>query len=140
MITTRKKKFIEQLTQGKSATEAAKIAGYSAKAAPQIGSRLLKDADVRAAMDSFNAEQRAKISRDNFISRAWSDYESSQNPSSRARFLEISGKALGYLGGADVGNVTNNTQINLRIEKVQIAQLSDADKLKRIRALLESST
>lgn len=58
-LTNRQRAFIENYLTTWNATEAARRAGYSAKTAYAQGSRLLKDAEVKSAIDQRLAELKA---------------------------------------------------------------------------------
>ena len=50
-MTLRERKLIKGVAAGKSKTQAAKDAGYSPRSAYELGSRTLKNVDVRTALD-----------------------------------------------------------------------------------------
>lgn len=66
MMTNRKRAFIREYPKDFNATRAAKAAGYSEKTAYSQGQRLLKDVEVKAALDALimSAEEAASIITD----------------------------------------------------------------------------
>ena len=75
------------------------------------------------------------ISKESFIDMAISDYKGLEiTEANKPRFLDIAGKALGYIG-ANEGNKeqTNNVQINL------IGNESCAEMLNNIRRMLSDN-
>lgn len=70
-MTQRQRRFVEEYLKSPNfdATAAAKAAGFSAKTAPQIASRMLKIPHVKAAIESAIAARatRANISQDEVI-------------------------------------------------------------------------
>lgn len=59
-VTPRQQRFIDAYLVDPNATQAAIRAGYSAKTAKQIGSRLLTNVDVKAAIDAVRARVATK--------------------------------------------------------------------------------
>ena len=60
MLTTKRERFVQHYVACGSASEAARLAGYSTNSAKQEGHRLLTFADVRSAIDIERARLRAK--------------------------------------------------------------------------------
>ena len=124
MLTPRKKTFIEHYKLTRNASESARRAGYSLKCCRQLGSRLLTDNDVKAALEAWEAEETAKIeqikrnlSKDSFVENAMRNYENLPPESpNKPRFLEMAGKALGYIRPGAKDNrpdQTLNMEVNL---------------------------
>lgn len=111
MLTLRKKLFIENYKALKSGAEAAKIAGYSPKSAADAAHRLLRDADVSAALKAWEAEElekprliREKISREVYEKTAWERSEelrSAKKFELAFKYFELYGKARGYVQSED---------------------------------------
>ncbi len=62
-LSVRQRRFVDHLLQNHSAAEAARRAGYRPVAAKQTGSRLLKRADIQAALAAGRAEAQAPLTR-----------------------------------------------------------------------------
>ncbi len=63
-MTDRKAKFVAAYVRTGNATQSAKLAGYGAKSAHVTGSRLLRDVEVKAAVDAARVEVVAAINVD----------------------------------------------------------------------------
>lgn len=141
MLTAKKKAFVDVYTTCRNASESARQAGYSVKTCRQAGSRLLTDVDVKQAIDAWEAEERAKNeakkrerSKDNFIEEAYKAVESLPvEDSTRPRYLEIAGRALGYLGKD--GDKPNQTLII----NVDAKSLPQGERWDRLRSLIDGS-
>jgi len=59
-LTDKKRRFVAALQSGLSGAKAAVQAGYSEKGAAQAASRLMKDPDVKAALERKDAVNKAK--------------------------------------------------------------------------------
>ncbi|MBV6304926.1 terminase small subunit [Candidimonas humi] len=59
-LTDKKRRFVVALQSGLAGAKAAVKAGYSEKGAAQAASRLMKDADVKAALERKKAVNKAK--------------------------------------------------------------------------------
>jgi hypothetical protein len=82
-----------------NATESARKAGYSPKSCPQIGSQLLRKPKIREAIQKHIDSKRADITKKDYVDMAIKDYkELSITEANKPRFLDIAGKALGYIG------------------------------------------
>ncbi len=112
MLTARKRAFIDYYKSTGVATEAARLSGYKAKHLNRIGSRLLHDVDIKAQIEEFENERKANLSREHFVKTAWEEFKQAPlNSPQRPRFLEIAGKALGYMNNEEV-----NTNKDIHIE------------------------
>src|SRR5690349_6250957 len=66
-LSPKQQRFVDEYAKGKTATEAAKLAGYSQKAPRHSGHKLLKSKAIAAAI----AEQRKATSESTGIDAAW---------------------------------------------------------------------
>jgi hypothetical protein len=132
----RKQLFIACYKRTKNATEAAKFAGYSARSAYNAGYRLMKDDVVKKEIDSWIADEKAKMTRETYIGKALAEYESEEKnpPPVRIRSLELAGQALGYIGSNKIQ--VNVDQRAVNIEVGDINAMDPAAKWDKIRALL----
>ena len=95
-LTSKQQRFIEAYTG--NATEAARMAGYSAKTAYSPGQRLLKNSDVAAAIQRREAERQADIvatreERLMFYTQVMRNVE--EDTKHRLKAAELLGKAEG---------------------------------------------
>ena len=137
MLTERQKKFVEAYLVDKNGKESAIKAGYSAKHAHIEACRLLNKPRVKAALDHFLGK--AIMSRETFVDKALQKFESVPNETVKPRYLEIAGKAMGYLGGSGEGapstqTITNNVQVNMKLD---IHSLPTPDLLDKIKNLID---
>jgi len=117
ILTSRQSKFLASYQLTGNPTESAINAGYSVKTAPQAGSKLIRNPKIVAELDKWKAKKSLEVTKEDFVSKAMNDYESLDlvEPN-KPRFLDIAGKALGYLGASEKGNsTTNNVQINIAL-------------------------
>ncbi len=107
--------FIAGIKTGLSPTESAKNAGYSIKSASQIGSQLMKKPKIINALQLWKDSKREAISKEDYVDMALNDYKSLElTEANKPRFLDIAGKALGYIGAGQQDNRPNQTlNINL---------------------------
>lgn len=139
MLTPRKKAFVDNYLLTKNGAEAARLSGYSVKTARQAASRLLTNADVKEAIEAVEAEKQAKwnarkeqLSKESFVETAWNHFKSEEEPSVKPRYLEIAGRALGYLSKDDSKSAVNNLIIN-----VDPNTLSTSARWDKLRALID---
>ena len=137
MLTERQSRFLDAYKASGNASEAARLAGYATNSAHVEGARLLRHAKVKAELDKWKELKKRELSKSDFVGVALKEYELGENPAPvRIRALELAGKALGHLGGSDsTPSVTNNTQINVKIDA--LPSMSAADKWALARKLLE---
>lgn len=122
-ITTKEAKFIAfYMAVGshtyENASQAALSAGYSPKSAPTIGYQLLKKPKIQTEIEAIKDKEREKLPKERFVSLAMKDYEQLDvTEPNKPRFLDLAGKALGYIGANNDqkqgGNTLNLTQINI---------------------------
>lgn len=137
VLNKRQKMFIDAYLIDKNATKAASIAGYSSKYAHTEGHRLLNNSKVKDALDYLLTKK--LMTRESFVDKALDKFETVPNETVKPRYLEIAGKAMGYLGAGNdsvtsVSNTTNNVQINM---KVEVNHLSESQILDKIKSLLD---
>jgi len=100
-----------------NATQAAIKAGYSPKSASQIAWQLMRKPKITAELDAFKRRKREEITKEDYVDLAIKDYRSLDvTEPNKPRFLDIAGKALGYIGanGQEKPQTINNlTQINI---------------------------
>lgn len=115
-----------------NATKAAIKAGYSEKSASQIAWQLLRKPKIKAEIDAWKAKKREEITKEDYVDLAIKDYRSldAAEPN-KPRFLDLAGKALGYIGvnpGQEKPSTINNlTQININ----QVSGQTEAWELTR---------
>ena len=119
-LTVKQQKFIEAYKKTGDATKSAISAGYALKSAYVEGSRLLKSAKILAELKHWKTRKASEITKDDYIDIAMQSFKSLDvtEPNS-PRFYDIAGKALGYIGNTQPQAVTNNTQINIKIDGTQ---------------------
>ena len=96
ILTSRQKIFVESYIKVKNASEAARNAGYSESGCHVAANRLLKNDKIRRVLAKYQA-QCFNISKEEFEKTCWNEYETSEDKSDRARFLDLVGRACGYL-------------------------------------------
>ena len=136
-LTTKQKKFVEVYLACRDSHKAALESAYSPKSAQVEGIRLLKNRKIKRALDAMLAK--TLLTRENFVTCAMTDYkESPLTSNNRPRFLELAAKGSGLIGSGEsqgtVNNVTNNVQINM---KVDVNKFSTNDILDKIKNLLD---
>lgn len=132
----RQKLFALAFIKTKCATTAAKIAGYSAHSAGFQGNKLLKVPQIRAIVDKAFEQERAMLTREQFVARAMRfETDKSIAPGTRIRGLEVAGQALGHIGGGPKVQVNVDSR-SINIEVGNIDTLAAPQKWDKIRALL----
>lgn len=135
-LTPKQEKFVEAYIRLNDATKACIVAGYSPKSANVEANRMLKRANVINALADWRKLKREALTKDSFIDKAMDSFEKLEiTEPNKPRFLDIAGKALGYIGNNSTPNVTNNTQINI---KGDIIAMNPGAKWDTLRGLLES--
>lgn len=101
-MTPKQQRFVEEYLVDLNATEAAKRTGYSEKTAYAQGQRLLKKAEISAAVEEGRQAmaERAHISQDWVLDQLKQVYDRSMDPdafspSAANKSLELLGKHLG---------------------------------------------
>jgi phage terminase small subunit len=115
-LSAKQRAFVTEYVKDHNATKAAERAGYSKKTAYSQGQRLLKKAEIKSAVESFEKErgEKAGLTVDWFVSNLMSLHEKSvrtiidqqgntrmDSPATAAKCLEMSMKYLNIAGGAD---------------------------------------
>jgi len=145
LLSEKQKLFIESYIVDKNGTKAAIHAGYSAKFAHIEASRMLKRPNVKAAIEAILFQQnkeyrRHLMSKEDFVGKAMDKFESNAVPEAvKPRYLEIGGRALGYIGASADVSTTNNTQINIT-NKLEINGLSTDQILEKVKGLLDDQS
>ena len=122
VLNSRQSKFLASYQLTGNATESAINAGYSAKTAHIEGYRLLKHPKILAELNAWKDKKLTmQLSKTDFVDLAISDYKQLEvTEPNKPRFLDIAGKALGYIGNESKNqSITNNTQININIDANQ---------------------
>lgn len=117
-LTSKQAKFVASYQLNPNAKQAAINAGYSEKSAEQIGSQLMHNPKIIAELEAWKASKRVEVTKEDFIDLAIKDYRSLEvTEPNKPRFLDLAGKALGYVGvNNDQKNgqtINNLTQINI---------------------------
>ena len=116
-LTSKQAKFVASYQITHNSTQAAINAGYPAKSAPSIGCQLLKNKKIITELEAWKAKKASEITKEDFVDLAISDYKALKvEEPNKPRFLDIAGKALGYIGanGQEKPQTINNlTQINI---------------------------
>lgn len=93
-------------------TKAAIEAGYAPKTAPTVAYKLLKNPKIIAELAKWKEQKR--ITKDDFVDMALNDYRSLEvEHNNKPRFLDIAGKALGYIGAQDKQQQVVNQTLNI---------------------------
>lgn len=134
-LTTKEAKFIAAYQATGNQVESAKIAGYSPKNLAPQASRLLKNAKVKAEIDKFKAQKREELSKETFVDKAMNCFDELdvQEPN-KPRFLDIAGKALGYIGA----NPDSRPNQSLTIVNINADGKSQAEIWELTRKLLDA--
>jgi hypothetical protein len=117
LLTHKQSAFIEAYKLLNDPVKSAISAGYAAKSAHVEASRLMKSAKILHEIDLWRKSRKEEITKHDFIDMAIGDYRQLDIAEpNKPRFLDIAGKALGYLGvnGQEKSQTINNlTQINI---------------------------
>jgi len=115
--------------------QAAMNAGYPEKSAASIGCQLLKKPKIINAIDAIRTKLRANLTKEKFIDKALERFERLEDTEPNSpRFLDIAGKALGYIGN-NAPQTVNNTQINI---KGDVTMMPTSGKWEALRSLMEN--
>ena len=136
VLNSKQSKFLASYQLTGNATESAINAGYVAKTAHIEGYRLLRNPKIIAELEQWKAKKlQTQLSKTDFVDIAMESFRKVEvtEPNS-PRFLDIAGKALGHIG-ANQPSVTNNTQINI---KADVVNLPTNDKWTALRSMLEN--
>jgi hypothetical protein len=121
----------------RNATQCAISAGYSKHSAPQIGNQLLRKPKIKNAIELHIASKREAVTKDDYIDMALKDYQSLElTEANKPRFLDIAGKALGYIGNNQDSKVTNQTLVI----NVDTSSMKRDDLIANVRRLLADNS
>lgn len=135
-LTAKQAKFVASYQLTHNSTQSALNAGYPLKSAPSIGCQLLKNPKIIAELELWKTKKREEITKEDYVDLAISDYRSLKlEEPNKPRFLDIAGKALGYIGANNTQNITNNTQINIRGD---VNLMSPQNKWDALRSMMEN--
>ena len=111
-LTERQRKFANAYKISGDQTQAARIAGYSEKGLAVTASKLVRHPNIIAEIEDWSQKKRQELKKEDFVDLALQDYKQLEvKHSNKPRFLDIAGRALGYLG-TDKPSSTTNVQIN----------------------------
>lgn len=132
-LTSKQAKFVEAYKKLNNSHQAAISAGYSAKSAQIEGCRLLKNPTILQEIAIWKKSRQELLPKEDFIDLALNDYRALEvTEANKPRFLDIAGKALGYIGANNDqknAQTINNTQININIDTNQVSLWDSARKL-----------
>lgn len=138
--------FINEYLISQNASDAARKAGYSAKTAAITGFKLLRNPKIapiiKAGLAKEVAQSEAKLeevlkerSKSSFIEDNYKSAEALPIESPiRPRYLDLAGRALGFIG-KDGATTTHNTMI----VNVDAKSLPASERWERLRSLIEGS-
>jgi len=137
MITAKQQKFIDRYKETNNGIESAISAGYSAKHAAIEANRLLKHPLILLELDKWRKEKKSQISKDDFVDMAIGDYKQLElTEANRPRFLDLAGKALGYIGA----NQDSRPNQTFNILNVDTSSMKRDDLLANVRRLLQDNS
>lgn len=129
-LTNKQAQFVAAYKLSGDATQSAITAGYAVKSASVEGCRLLKNNKIIAELESWRLKRAKDITKEDLINNAMDDYRSIEvKEPNRPRFLELTGKLLGFIGGQTEEkrpNQTMNIQINMtgREDQAELWQMT----------------
>ena len=98
-LTSKQSKFVASYQINPNATQAAINAGYTEKSASAIGWQLLRKPKIQSELDAWKQKKAKEFTKDDYIDTALNDYRQLDlKEPNKPRFLDIAGKALGYIG------------------------------------------
>ncbi len=114
-LTLKQQRFIDAYKRLGDANKAAISAGYAVKSVAVEANRLLKNPKILEELKHWRKLRREALSKDDFVELAITDYKQLEiTEPNKPRFLDIAGKALGYIGSQGQStSIVNNTQINI---------------------------
>lgn len=122
-LTSKQAKFVSAYQLTHDSTKSAINAGYSEKSAPAIGCQLLANPKIKAELDAWKTKKTAEITKEDFVDLAIGDYKALNiDEPNKPRFLDIAGKALGYLG---VNGQEQRPNQSLTINNISLSNNSD---------------
>lgn len=128
-MTEKQRRFVEAYAKDPNATSAAVAAGYTARSAYSAGSRMLKNAEIQAALQALlEPEREGSIASAEDIRRFWTQTMNNVNEksASRLRASELLAKSLGlFLTDSAVAVGTDSETSSVIIYLPQIDEISD---------------
>lgn len=110
MLTSKQSAFLEAYKVLNNPVKSAISAGYAAKSAHVEASRLMKNVKILSELNEWRKQKNLAISKADFVDMALDDYRSLETTEpNKPRFLDIAGKALGYLGVNNEGKQASQT-------------------------------
>lgn len=128
-MTEKQRRFVEAYAKDPNATSAAVAAGYTARSAYSAGSRMLKNAEIQAALQALlEPEREGSIASVEDIRRFWTQTMNNINEKSapRLRASELLAKSLGlFLADSAVAVGTDSETSSVIIYLPKIDEISD---------------
>ena len=136
ILKPRQAKFVASYQLTGNATESAINAGYPAKNARIEGYRLLRNPKIVAELTKWKASRPETLSKDDYIGKAMERFERLPDEEPNApRYLDIAGKALGYIGNTNDSRPSQS----LTIINVDASGKSQLEIWELTRKLLDAS-
>ena len=128
-MTEKQRRFVEAYAKDPNATSAAVTAGYTARSAYSAGSRMLKNAEIQAALQALlEPEREGSIASVEDIRRFWTQTMNNVNEksASRLRASELLAKSLGlFLADSAVAVGTDSETSSVVIYFPELEELPD---------------
>lgn len=95
-LTENQSRFVNGILSGLNGSASARQAGYNGKNLDVQASKLLRNPRIKAVIED-RLKTKFQLSKEQFTATCWQEFLDSIDKSDRARFLDLSGRALGYL-------------------------------------------
>ena len=119
-LTSKQAKFVASYQINPNATQSAINAGYPEKTASSMGWQLLKNPKIQLELTNWKSKKAKEFTKEDYIDTALNDYRSLELAEpNKPRFLDIAGKALGYIGANGSDNRPNQS-LTININNVEI--------------------
>ena len=131
MITRRKEKVAQGIMNGKTPTEACRIAGYSEKYAHEQAYRLMHNAEFCGYLEKLKQKEceRLAITEEGIISRLWKEGNQAQRSSDRINALSIVAKIRKLFSDNTLTlNAIFSEEINHRLDSLRNRYVKSIDK------------
>lgn len=123
------RRFIENYTNTANnqtygnSTQSALLAGYKPRSARSQGSELLTKPDIKAEIERIEADrkERSTLTKEKYIEMLFSEAGKCKNEGIRARYIEMLGKAHGFLS-ENLGSAQPIALFNFVKEAISTAQ------------------
>src|SRR3990167_3368866 len=136
-LTLKQQRFIEAYKKLGDANKAAISAGYAVKSVAVEANRLLKNPKILEALKHLKLARQSQLSKDDFVDLAIGDYKDLEvTEPNKPRFLDIAGKALGYIGN---NNDRPNQTLNVTMNTLEINSMQLHAKWDALRSLMENT-